>query len=111
MISRKSSTPLVLNPSSAGRPFRDLSWSEKPCVLWYHRLVPRADSEVAVRMGGEPFLVIRQYGAGKVGVITGTVLGKKEGSMVPFWEWKDWPEFMNELMNLLIRQNKPGGNR
>ena len=99
----KASAPMVLTPSSDNL-FTKLSWADKPSVLWYHRLTPKRDAEVLVKMGNEPFLVVHPYGKGKVGVITGTVLGIKDGAMIPFWEWKDFPKFMAETMELLIRR-------
>ena len=99
----RSPEPLPLMPVLS-TPYEKLDWSAKPSVLWYHRLALRPDAEIIVKIGNDPFLVIHPYGTGKVGVITGTALGKENDPTTAFWKWKDFPRFMAETVNLLMKK-------
>ncbi|MBI3991359.1 MAG: hypothetical protein HY350_04330 [Candidatus Omnitrophica bacterium] len=100
---KSAENPMVLTPAAGKTVFQALSWADKPSVFWFHDFSLKPGVDVMVNMGDKPFFVTHSYGKGKVGVITGTVLGKKNANSIPFWEWKDFPKFMNEAIKALIK--------
>jgi len=81
--------------------FKDIPWNEKICCLWAHRVLPKEGTEVILRAGNIPLLIIGNYGKGKTAAFTGTPLGIPPQDLTPFWEWKAWPVFLSEVIKYL----------
>lgn len=86
--------PASLQPARDWVEVRSLPWSEGPCVLWAHKIVPKPDAKVLVTAAGRPFIVVGTIEAGRVIVCAGTVLGSPPSRTKPFWEWGGWPKLL-----------------
>jgi uncharacterized membrane protein len=61
-------------------------------VLYRHMVSPKPGSTVLLQGAkGEPLLVGRPYGKGRVAVFTGTVLGESGAGQTAFWTSAAWP--------------------
>ncbi len=78
-----------------------IDWSANPAVYWYHAVDPKPDSLVMAQSGDAPILVAGRYGAGRVAVFAGTVMGDPPTGQTPFWMWEDWPELMARTIRWL----------
>jgi len=84
--------------------FKELFKGNLPDIYWYHK-VEMAAGNLLLEIDGDPLLIEKGYGKGKILCFTGTFLGNKEGKQIPFWEWKNYKEFIKRLINYGI-----GGN-
>ncbi len=98
---KKAQTPLAIKVVKGGIFNDGFKWEKKPAVFYYHDLKPKPESEVILRGGEIPLLVVWNYGQGKVAAFSGTTLGMAEEGTIPFWEWEDWPRFLNNLVGWL----------
>ena len=73
-------------------------WKQGPVLYWRHVIAPKLGSSVALYAGGEPVLVTGQVGQGRVAVFTGTALGDRKGTELPFWEWQGWPVILGDTV-------------
>jgi uncharacterized membrane protein len=64
--------------------------AEKPAVFWRHDVSFRLDAQILAYAGDHPIAARRVVGKGQVIVFTGTVLGKAENGVTPFWETQTW---------------------
>ncbi|MCG2661096.1 MAG: glutamine amidotransferase [Kiritimatiellae bacterium] len=81
---------------------KNVKWPDNLTAPWYHELAPGAGAEVIINNGGRPWMVMRNFGKGKVVACAGTVFGEaKEGGKM-FYKWELWPQFMANLMKWLI---------
>jgi uncharacterized membrane protein len=90
---QRAAPPLPLRPGSltqllAGIP--PAFWKQDPVLYWRHLTRPRAGAGVALYAGPEPVLITGTLGQGRVAVFTGTALGDRQGTELPFWEWPGW---------------------
>ncbi len=92
--------PLAMVPQTEALRQADLDWSNQPYTLYYHKASVNPEAEVWVAAGDVPLLVQRKIGKGRVVMLLCAVLGDKmpEATGVPFWEWKDWPTLMAEVL-------------
>ena len=54
--------------------------------------------------GGKPFLVVGDYGKGKVAVIAATPFGQPKPGQTPFWAWDGWYYLMRNVLKHLWQQ-------
>ena len=91
-------------PVRFGKPDRSLgltptAWAEPTVVMYRHVVKPRRGATVLLSgTGGEPLLVGRPYGKGRVIVFTGTVLGEPPAGQTAFWRSAAWPDVLAAAM-------------
>lgn len=67
-------------------------WHQAPLVYFYHRgLVPRPDAAVWATADGQPMLVSRSCGKGRVVTFAATVCGDPAAGDMPLWDWDGLP--------------------
>ena len=95
-----AATPLVLTPWAESLRKLGLAWSAQPYTLYYHPAVVKPEGKVLVASGDVPLVVEGPAGKGRVVVFLNAVLGEKTSVVagVPFWQWKDWPTLMANLL-------------
>ncbi len=75
------------------------SGADAAVVLYRHLVKPKAGATVLLQgAGGEPLLVGQSYGAGRVAVFTGTVLGDAPAGSKAFWETAAWPQRLGDAI-------------
>jgi uncharacterized membrane protein len=79
----------------------NLGWAPAPQCLWLHHLQAKAGAKVVLKAGDQPFLVVGEFGKGRVAACAGTVLGAPGAGQQPFWEWKDWPKVLFAAVDYL----------
>jgi hypothetical protein len=79
-------------------PFKELFKDYSPYIFWFHK-VEIDKGEILLEIEGEPLLIEKKYGKGKILCFTGTFLGNKEGKQIPLWEWQNYKEFIKKLVN------------
>ncbi len=90
-----------LEKAVAGKPLGD--------AFWMHQLKAKADAQVWLRAGGEPAIVARQLGKGRVAVILLTVLGEPAKHVgfrkqeTPFWEQPAWSDALAVTLRWLAK--------
>ncbi len=84
--------PITLEPASPLA--RTIDWSNAPVLLWQHTMKPKSDATVHVSAGGNPVIVTRPYGKGKVCFIAAAPLGDAPAGQSAFWDWPQWPKLM-----------------
>ncbi len=68
-------------------------------VLYRHVVKAKPRTTTLLKgAGGEPLLVGRGYGKGRVAVFTGTVLGEVPTGGTAFWETKEWQETVRKAV-------------
>jgi len=67
-------------------------------VHWIHKVTPKKYTEVQASVDKYPFIVTGRYGKGRVGVVTGTILGLPDK---PFWQSSSWPNILGKLLKWL----------
>jgi uncharacterized membrane protein len=79
---------------------KGLDWTPGPCTFYYHKAPLRSGSRILLKSGRVPLAVEKRTGKGRVIFFLTSVFGdKKEGAEdLPFWEWKDWPSLMAQLL-------------
>jgi hypothetical protein len=98
---KRARPPLVLQPVAEFARIGGavpLAWDEKPAVFYYHDLKPRAGSQVLLSGGDVPLWVEWKFGEGRVAAFTGTTCGVPGSEARPFWQWKDWPRLLAQLL-------------
>ncbi|MBI4027267.1 MAG: hypothetical protein HY360_19940 [Verrucomicrobia bacterium] len=88
-----------LQPMGKDSPFiENLKWEQKPMCYWQHFVKPSKNAQVHISAGAQSFLITGQYGKGRIGAFTGTVLGLPAREGTPFWEWESWPELLGRVL-------------
>lgn len=98
---KESEKAMPISPVAAK--YRELDWSAKPCVYYYHDLKLQNDAEVLLKAGDKPLLVSGKLGKGEILVFLGTVCGPPSTDPPVFWKWEHWPE----LVSLIIMDKLP----
>ena len=71
-------------------PVKVPAWGDA-AVMYRHLVTPKEGAEVLLQgAGGEPLLVGRGYGKGRVAVFAGTVLGEAPAGSEDFWKTDAW---------------------
>ena len=71
------------------------TWARPPVVPYRHMVEAKAGSELLLAgANGEPLLVGRKLGKGRVVVFTGTVLGEAPKGETAFWRAPSWPAIL-----------------
>lgn len=92
---------LALQPQENHPVVQFINWSAQPSLFFYHLLIPRPESQVAVHAGEHPILVLGQYGRGRTAIFAGSVNGFSRNGVLPFWEWEDWPALLGQVIEWL----------
>jgi uncharacterized membrane protein len=82
---------------------KKIDFSGAPVVMWQHVMKAKPDATVHVTAGGQPVIITRPYGKGKVCFIALTPLGDAPSGKTAFWDWKQWPELMKAVMEDTLR--------
>ncbi|MDA0838780.1 MAG: glutamine amidotransferase [Planctomycetota bacterium] len=93
---------MVLQPAREHLVTGLVDWSAKPVTFFHHRLIPRPDAMVLVNGGEHPILITGQYGKGRTAVFAGTVNGEPPKDIITFWQWRDWPQLLANIIEWLI---------
>lgn len=73
----------------------------QPRVYWYHNVTPKPGAKTIATAGGHPLLLTGNYGAGRVALFAGTLLGDPPAGQLPFWKWDGWPLLLAEVLTWL----------
>ena len=80
-------------------PVQVAGFGDKASVMYRHMVTPKAGAAVLLKgAGGEPLLVGKGYGKGRVAVFTGTVLGEAPAGSKAFWETDAWKAQLTKAM-------------
>lgn len=90
----------LLEPVSALA--KTLDWRSPPVVLWQHWMKPKPDATVHVVADGNPVILIRPFGKGKVCFVTIAPLGEAPAGQTAFWDWPQWPLLMTTVVKDLV---------
>jgi hypothetical protein len=91
---------------------KKIDWTKPPVVLWQHVMKAKPDATVHVTAGGHPVILSRPYGKGKVCFVTAAPLGNAATGETAFWDWPQWPELVDVvLQDLLDPQDSRGSSR
>jgi hypothetical protein len=72
-------------------PVKIAGFPGRASVMYRHMVTPKPDAAVLLKgAGGEPLLVGKAYGQGRVAVFTGTVLGVAPTGSEDFWTTEAW---------------------
>jgi hypothetical protein len=93
--------PAVLTPVSPLA--KKIDFSGAPAVMWQHVMKAKPDATVHVTAGGQPVIITRPYGKGKVCFIALAPLGDAPAGKTAFWDWKQWPELMQAVVEDTLR--------
>ncbi len=69
-----------------------------PCAWYFHKLVPKGEARVQVRVGDQPAMVSGAYGKGRVVACALTINGNPEEGALPFWDWTGWPALLGQAV-------------
>ncbi len=94
--------PAPLQPGPGSVPKQGLAWGRDPLVLWMHQAKPKPGATVEMTAGGQPALVVWEFGKGRVAALTITVLGEPPAGATAFWNWSDWPRLMTNVVQWLL---------
>lgn len=83
----------------------DLAWAQQPLVFYRHAVTPRADAAVWLTAGGQPVLMVRDVGKGRVAAWCCTPEGDPSSAQLGFWEWGDLGRCAAAICARLIRPN------
>ncbi|MBN1445093.1 MAG: hypothetical protein JW957_03175 [Candidatus Omnitrophica bacterium] len=96
---KRASSPLIIRPEKGFEKLSEQISKDNPAVYYYHDLTMKDGAEVLVNSGQNiPLWVYRDYGKGRVVSFTGTAMGKTYGKTVLISEWKEWGEFLREVV-------------
>jgi hypothetical protein len=70
-----------------------------PVAMWLHQMKPRSDATVHVTAGGQPVVITRPFGKGRVCYIALAPLGDAPEGSTAFWDWPAWPELMRAIID------------
>jgi len=87
---------------------KNIYWNEKPICLWAHNLLPKEGTEVILKAGDIPLLILGSYGKGKVAAFTGTTFGIIPEGSTSFWESKEWPKLLRQVIFFLSQKLNDG---
>jgi uncharacterized membrane protein len=91
-----------LMPAKADHPvLKGVSFDEKPCAFWHHFVTPKENSEVVLKAGEQPALVLGTYGKGKVAVLTLSPTGMGAEGEIPWWDWDGWFPLVRNIFTWL----------
>jgi len=94
--------PGVIEPGDDLEDKEAFAWEQGPVVKYIHRIGGLKDgSSVWLKVSGQPLLVVREVGEGRVAAFTGTLYGDY-GHALPFWQWRDWPKLMRKTISWLL---------
>jgi uncharacterized membrane protein len=79
----------------------NLDWTPAPRCFWLHKTAVKPGAKVVLKAGDQPFLVVGEYGKGRVACCTGSVLGQPGPGETAFWEWPDWPKLLFAAVDYL----------
>ena len=80
-------------------PLKIAGFAEPAAVMYRHMVTPKADAAVLLKgAGGEPLLVGKGYGKGRVAVFTGTVLGEPPAGAKGFWQTDQWKQELGKAI-------------
>jgi hypothetical protein len=82
---------------------KEIDFAKAPLAMWQHRMQPRAGAIVHVSAGGQPAIITRPYGKGKVCYIALAPLGEAPAGKTAFWAWDMWPDLMKAMVEDLRR--------
>jgi len=96
---RRCDPPVRIAAPKAGAPLAGIAWDRPPLVLYRHTVDPAEGAEILLTgVGGEPLLVAKRHGRGRVIVFAGTVLGEAPDGQTAFWDSPAWPEFLARVI-------------
>ncbi len=79
----------------------NVAWVPAPQCLWLHQVRAKPEGKVVLKAGDKPFLVVGEFGKGRVAACAGTIMGAPGAGQQPFWEWKDWPKVLFATVDYL----------
>ena len=85
-------------------PVRSAAWPVNfdfqpgPTAYFLHKLIPKDEAWVQLRVGREPALVSGAFGTGRVVACALAVNGDPAPGVMPFWDWEDWPKLLGETI-------------
>ena len=72
-------------------------------VLWQHIMKAKADATVYADTGGNPAILTRPFGKGKVCFVAIAPLGDASAGQTAFWDWPQWRLLMNSVVKELLQ--------
>lgn len=103
---KKADPPLALNAAAIKFPLEaKLEWAERPRIFFYHDIRLKKNAQCLIKIKRLPLYSCCAYGEGAVAVFAGTAYGKSSVEEQGFWEWKDWPALMADMINF---KERPG---
>jgi hypothetical protein len=78
-------------------------WTEKPAVVWLHKLKAKVGAQTHMRVGDHPALVTWQAGKGRVAVLALTPLGEEQENILVWWKWTGWTGVMENTARWLLK--------
>jgi len=97
---RGTSWPLA--PAQEGLPLLEgLSFEREPRVFWNHIVTPKSGTEVVLKAGGHPALILGGYGQGRVAVLTLSPTGMGTGGETAWWAWEGWFPLVRNIFSFL----------
>ena len=80
---------------------KGVSFAQNPRVFWHHFVTPKADTEVVLKAGDKPVLILGRYGKGKVAVLTLSPTGLGAEGETQWWDWEGWPQLVKNIFTWL----------
>jgi hypothetical protein len=81
-------------------PVRIAGFGGNASVMYRHMVTPKEGATVLLKgAGGEPLLVGKAYGQGRVAVFTGTVLGEAPAGSEDFWKTDAWRAQLTKVIS------------
>jgi uncharacterized membrane protein len=93
----KQNKPVALTPLGKHPILEGVDWSGKPVTLFYHEVAPKPGTEVLVKAGEAPVLVVGTYKGGRIVVWTATLHGEPPADKTAYWRWDGWPRLVRNI--------------
>ena len=94
--------PQILEPAEGVDAFQGLDWSADPLAFYHHDVKISDGTQVWIKAGDVPILVVRKMGKGYVAAFLSGPLGKPKEGTVGYWEWEDWPKLLMAVSEKLM---------
>jgi len=91
-----------LTPAKEDSPLlAGVSFASNPRVFWHHFVTPKEDTEVILKAGDQPALILGRYGQGKVAVLTLSPTGEGGPEEKAWWDWEGWVPLVKNVFTWL----------
>ncbi len=85
----------IIDPKSPDKDHGTVRWYQKPKAV-------KPDATTVLTAKGEPMLLVRKHGKGKVAVFLGTPMGDPPQGATPYWESEAWTAFMRGFVGGIL---------